>query len=168
MHIHDYTDVSESGVCDCDHGHRDRKRQFRVFVDGHVQYLVADHHIRIIRDWGRFGELQRRGEHHDERAHRHVDDRRTDVHGEPAGGTLHVYNLAHQPVAAENRWHRDRDGDNFQRLQLDRDKRCHLGDDHERRERQRFRNCRLQRDREHGHVRENRDPDHRRQVVHDH
>lgn len=168
LHILDYADFIDAGVCDGDERHRHRYGECRVQLDRHRQRHMAHDHLWIKRNRRGFGELQRSGQHDDLVAHRYADDCRTDIHRHSAGSGLHLHAVTNESDAGSDWRRRHCERVDLQRLQLDRVERRHLGDDHERRERKRSGYSDLQRRSQHRDAFENSDPDDRRQAVQRH
>ena len=72
----------------CRHGHRRGHGGDRLRVDGDEQRRVDHDQRGRDRQRQRHGELQRRGESRQHRAHRHADDRRQHLHRDPGRGAV--------------------------------------------------------------------------------
>ncbi len=98
-------------------GHGQQRR--RLQLDRGEQRLVDHHHVGRQRSRNRRGELLGRIQHRNHIAYGDDDHRREDVHGDPAGDVVRLYDLPHQSSVPGRRWKRHRDGDDIRGLQLD-------------------------------------------------
>jgi len=138
-----------------------------MHLDVGEQRIVDDDHERRYWIRQRHRDLQRRGEHSDERSLRHADDRRSDFLGDTVGGhRMHVLSVGHIAVDVVGGWRELVRCDDCEWMRLDGNEQRQLDHGHEHRERHGKYHGGVQRNRKHFDQSAKRDDYSRRTDVH--